>query len=42
MVSPYDTPAQLYWLSEVLPNLTDDDYQPIECIQVPPLPSDYA
>lgn len=34
MVSPYTTPPALRWLKDVYPNLTDDDYQPIECIQV--------
>ncbi len=34
MVSPYTTPPALRWLQDVYPNLTGDDYQPIECIQV--------
>jgi hypothetical protein len=34
VVSPYTTPPALRWLQDVYPNLTDDDYQPIECIQV--------
>lgn len=33
VVSPYTTPPALRWLKDVYPNLTDDDYQPIECIQ---------
>jgi hypothetical protein len=34
VVSPYTTPPALRWLKDVYPNLTGDDYQPIECIQV--------
>jgi hypothetical protein len=38
-VSPYATPSTLYWRSKVMPHLTDDDYQPVECTQVLPFTS---